>query len=290
MPEYIKAKTILSKVKGTDTWFGLMYNMNLYRGCQHGCIYCDTRSDCYRVGDISHIRVKENALELLEKELKSKIVKGTVGFGSMNDPYMPLEAKEEITKKALLLCEKYRFPVHIITKGVLVERDIEILSRINAHNYAAVSMTITTADDNLARIIEPGAEVSSKRFAVIKKLADAGIYSGITLMPILPFINDTEENVREIVRMAAGAGARYIIPSFGVTLRDTQRLYFYNQLDKHFPGIKEKYIKYYGNSYGCNSPDYSKLYSVLKNECSKVNITTKMEKYEAPVNPLWKLF
>src|SRR5204862_216106 len=157
-------KTILSSIKpGADTWFGLRYNMNLYRGCQHGCIYCDSRSDCYKLGDLSDIRIKENALQLLEKELKGKRERGTIGFGSMNDPYMPIEKETELTHNALKIVNRYRFPVHIITKSNLVTRDIDLLKE-TGKVYAAISITITTVDDKLSKIIEPGAPTSSQRF------------------------------------------------------------------------------------------------------------------------------
>ncbi|HEY4788958.1 MAG TPA: radical SAM protein, partial [Bacteroidales bacterium] len=195
MARFIEAKTILAHVKqGPDNIFGLKYNMNLYRGCQHGCIYCDSRSKCYQLGELSDIRIKENALLLLEKELKSKRERGTIGFGSMNDSYMPIEKTEELTRKTLQLALRYRFPIHIITKSNLVVRDIDILKEISKI-YAAISFTITTADDRLSKLIEPNAPVSSLRFDAIRTLSEAGIYTGITLMPVLPFITDEQDNL-----------------------------------------------------------------------------------------------
>ena len=247
MTRTITAKTILSSVKpGIDSWFGLRYNMNLYRGCQHGCIYCDSRSNCYQLGDLSDIRIKENALLLLEKELKSKRERGTIGFGSMNDPYMPVEKSEELTRRALQLVRRYRFPVHIITKSNLVVRDIDLLKEIG-RIYAAISLTITTTDDNLSKLIEPNSPISSQRFEALRQLSEAGIYAGITLMPVLPFITDEQENLLDIVYKAKENGAKYILASVGMTLREGQREYYYEQLDKHFPGLKEKYSQTYGN-------------------------------------------
>lgn len=186
--KFIEAKTILSKLKQTDSWFGITYNMNLYRGCQHGCIYSDTRSECYGIGNISTISIKRNALELLSHELSSKRKnKGTIGTGSMNDPYMPIENRLRLTRQALQLIEKEKFPIHIITKSNLVTRDIDLLQEISK-TYAAVSFTITTTDDWLAGKIEPNAPTSSSRFEALKQIADKGIYTGITLIPILPFI------------------------------------------------------------------------------------------------------
>jgi DNA repair photolyase len=172
--EEIQAKSILSKVKN-DSFFGLTYNMNLYRGCQHACIYCDSRSVCYQLGELSHIRYKGNAIELLKKELSKKKLKGTIGFGSMNDPYMPVESKMQLTRQALEVVSQHRFPVHIITKSNLVTRDIDLLSKISKV-YAAISFTITTADDDLARIIEPNAPSPSSRFEALRLLSENNIY------------------------------------------------------------------------------------------------------------------
>ena len=289
MIKKIQAKTVLSKVKGNDSWFGLTYNMNLYRGCQHACIYCDSRSTCYQLGELSDIRYKENAIELLAKELRGKKLKGTIGFGSMNDPYMPVERKMELTRKALETVYYYKFPVHIITKSNLVTRDIDLLSKISKI-YAAISFTITTADDDLAKIIEPAAPSPSERFEAIKELSKNGIYTGITLMPILPFINDTEKHVQELVDKAIESGAKYIIPFFGLTLREGSREYFYAQLDKSFKGVKEKYVKSFGLSYGCNSPNADVLYKLLFNAMKKHKIPKQMKFYQSDIPDQLKLF
>ena len=196
MTEYIKSKTILSRLSGApDPYFGITYNMNLYRGCQHQCIYCDSRSKVYRLGDLSHIRIKQNALFLLEKELRSKRKKGTVGTGSMNDPYMPVEAKEQLTRRAMELLAHYHFPVHALTKSDLVLRDMDIWQEL-AKVYAAVSFTITTPSDELSRKIEPGAPLSSLRFKAMESLARDKIYCGVILSPVLPFLTDKEESIR----------------------------------------------------------------------------------------------
>jgi len=288
--EYIQAKTILSKLKNVpDKWFGLTYNMNLYRGCQHQCIYCDSRSECYRIDDFAKIQVKENALQLLEHELKKKKLKGTIGTGSMNDPYMPVERELELTKGALRIINKYNYPVHILTKNALVLRDIELLIHI-AKTYAAVSFTITTYDNNLAKIIEPAASITSERFKAIKQLSDAGIYTGVLLMPILPYINDTIENITAIVEQAKACGAKYIIGAMGMTLRDKQRDYYYAKLDNHFPGIKEKYIARYGNNYSAQVPDYLKLQKYFEDLCLKLKIPGKMNFYAAHTPEQLSLF
>jgi DNA repair photolyase len=290
MPRFIEAKNILSTIKDSPyNIFGLKYNMNLYRGCQHGCIYCDSRSKCYQLGELSDIRIKENALVLLEKELKSKRVKGTIGFGSMNDPYMPVEKEYELTRNALILANRYRFPVHIITKSNLVTRDIDVLKKIS-NDYAAISITITAFDDNMSREIEPGAPLSSQRFDAIKELSDAGIYTGITLMPILPYITDTSENIKSLIMKAKECGAKYILAFMGMTIREGQREYFYKELDKRFPGLKEKYISSFGERYGCDSPEIRKLNDLYLTLCNTLDIKTKMEFYKPPVIKQLELF
>jgi DNA repair photolyase len=273
----IKAKTILSTFKmDENNIFGIRYNMNLYRGCQHQCIYCDSRSKCYQIENLADILIKENAIELLEKELRSKRTKGAIGLGSMNDAYMPIEKEKRLTRSALELILKYRFGVHIITKSNLVLRDIDLLKEISKV-YTAVSFTITAAEDDLSKKIEPGAPSSSKRFEAIKELSNNGIYTGITMMPILPYITDYEENIEKIVKEAKKAGAKYIIGFMGTSQREGQREYFYNKLDQLFPGTKEKYISRFGNNYSCPSPDSAKLYKLFYDLCSRESIDTKMK-------------
>ncbi len=271
----ITAKTILNHVKQPDTWFGLKYNMNLYRGCQHQCIYCDSRSECYRLGDLAEIRVKTNALEILADALPRKKVRGTIGFGSMNDLYMPVEVEYELGRGALAIIRKNQFPVHILTKSDLVLRDLDLLEDIS-RIYAAVSFTITTADDELAAKVEPGAPRPSARYMAMRKLADAGVLTGVTMMPILPFLEDDPENIRQIVRRAAEAGAGYIIPAFGMTLRPGSREYYYQQLDRHFPGVKDRYIRTYGNSYQCSVPNWQELHEIFQEEISRAGIVSRI--------------
>lgn len=283
MEEPIRTRTILSRLRTRDTLFGITYNMNLYRGCSHGCIYCDTRSTCYGIGDISRIRIKENAVALLEKELSGKKGhKATIGTGSMNDPYMPCEKRHRLTRSALEIISRHRFPVHVITKSGLVARDKDILSEISGKSYAAVSFTVTTSDDTLARITEPGATPPSLRFNAMEKLASAGIYTGVTMMPILPFINDRPENITEIMRMAASSGASYVLPMFGVTLREGSRDFFYCTLDKHFPGIKGRYEQTFANRYECFSPRYADLRDVFLQGASRYGLSGSMRFYEPP--------
>ncbi|MBP1645103.1 MAG: radical protein [Bacteroidetes bacterium] len=288
--KYIQAKSILSKLTHTDSWFGISYNMNLYRGCQHGCIYCDTRSECYGINDISQISIKENAIELLQKELSSKRKqKATIGTGSMNDPYMPIEKEIRLTRKALELINKYKYPVHIITKSNLVERDIDLLEEISK-TYSAVSFTITTFDDKLSNIIEPFAPSTSLRFNAIETLAKKGIYTGITLMPILPFINDNIENIKSIIHKAKDSGASYILPAFGLTLRKGSKDYFYTELDRSYIGLRAKYESCFQEKYICSSPNYLKLQEVFENETQKLNIKSQMEFYKPKEENQLKMF
>jgi DNA repair photolyase len=287
---YIETKSILSKIRKRDTWFGITYNMNLYRGCQHGCIYCDTRSECYQVGDISQISVKQNALDLLPQELYSKRKnKATIGTGSMNDPYMPIEKGLQLTRRALQIIANEKFPIHVITKSNLVERDTDVLQDISK-TYAAVSFTITSADDSISQKIEPHAPPSSERFKVMKLLADKGIYTGITLMPILPFINDTKENITAIIKQARESGASYILPMFGVTLRKGSRDYFYKVLDNNFVGIKERYQYRFGEQYECFSPNYNALNNMFQEQCAKLGISTCMKFYRPKIYQQQSIF
>jgi DNA repair photolyase len=279
MIQYIEAKSILSKLKTEDSYFGITYNMNLYRGCQHGCIYCDTRSEFYEI-NISNKKNKKNALDLLVKELHPKKKnRATIGTGSMNDPYMPIEKELQLTRKALQIIANNKFPVHIITKSNLPERDADILQDISKI-YAAVSFTITTADDALSQKIEPQAPPTSERFKAIKLLAEKGIYTGITMMPVLPFINDTKENLTAIMQHAKESGASYIIPMFGLTLRKGSREYFYNALDEDFEGLKEKYQSRFGEQYECFSPHYKMLKETFQELCIKFGIDSRMKFYQ----------
>ncbi len=275
MVREIQTKTILNPVPQPDTWFGLKYNMNLYRGCQHQCIYCDSRSLCYQLGDLGDIRVKVNALELLGDALPRKRVRGTIGFGSMNDPYMPVEREYRLTRGALNIIARHRFPVHLMTKSDLVLDDLELIKEIS-RRYAAVTFTITTADDQLASVLEPGAPPPSARFTAMKAISAAGVLTGVTMMPILPFLEDTEENISEILHRSLESGADYIIPAFGMTLREGYREYFFQKLDLHFPGIKEQYIRTFGGRYQCSSPNWEKLNRLTDKFSSEADIPLRI--------------
>ena len=280
MIKEIQAQVLLAHSKQPDSWFGLKYNMNLYRGCCHRCVYCDSRSECYQIENFDgDVLVKVNAIELLRKELAGKRVKGPIGLGSMNDPFMPLPPGVSLTGQALAVIAEFGFPVHIITKSALVLQELETLRRIS-QIYASISFTITTADDALAAKIEPGSSRPSERFAAMKTLAAHDVQTGITMMPILPFIEDNEENITAIVEQAAANGASYIIPGMGMTMRDRQRAYYYRQLDALFPGIREKYERTYGDRYSCDTPNAPQLYRLFNALCEKHHIATKLPLYE----------
>ncbi len=286
----IQAKRLLGHVKQPDDWFGLKYNMNLYRGCQHQCIYCDTRSECYQIEDFENeILYKENAIELLRKELATKRVKGVIGLGSMNDPYQPIETELHLTHKALEVIAEFGFPLHIITKSSLILNDLEIIKKIN-RVFATISFTITTTDDALAKIIEPGASLPSQRYDAMKILSDNEIQVGISLMPILPFIEDNEENIKAILEKAHEAGVKYIIPAFGMTMRDRQRNYYYQRLDEYFPGLKQKYISKFGGNYSCGPNNYYKLKDTFEKLCKKFAISPRIIPYKISKEEQLSLF
>ncbi|MDR1416804.1 MAG: radical SAM protein [Prevotellaceae bacterium] len=273
--ELIPAKTILQKSAYGNSWFGIDYNMNLYKGCPHGCIYCDSRSSCYQVDNFDTVRTKKDVLEILEKELQAKRKKGIVGIGAMSDAYNPFERKYEITRKALTLIKKYRFGVSIETKSDLIVRDVDVLKEVSKLQGAILKLTVTTSDDNLSKIIEPNVCASSFRFRAMKRLSDSGLFVGTLLTPMIPFITDTEENIRQVVRLSHENGAKFVWSMGGVTLRDNQRLYFYSKLDRHFEGLKNKYIKTFGSSYVCN-PLNKNITAVFKEECEKYGLLYAM--------------
>lgn len=275
--DFVPAKTILTKSKGGNEWYGIDFNMNLYRGCSHGCIYCDSRSNCYHIDEFDIVKGKENSLLILEKELFKQKKIGVVGIGAMSDTYNPQEIKYEQTRSTLKLLLKYGFGVSIDTKSDLILRDIDILKEINKKNNCIVKFTITTPDDELSRIIEPHVCVSSRRLKAIKELNENGIYTGIMLNPVLPFITDNENDIKRLVKLAHEHKAKFIHTYMGVTLRENQRDYYYEKLDENFPGLKEKYINTYKNNYICNPTNSRKLYQVFIEECEKYGILYKME-------------
>lgn len=260
----IYPKSILSPKNG----------MNLYRGCTHGCIYCDARSTCYQMDHVfEDIAVKVNAPELLEQALRRKRNKCMIGTGAMSDPYLHAEKDLKLTRRCLELIEEYGFGLAIQTKSDLILRDLDLLKRINQKTKCVVQMTLTTYDENLCKILEPNVCTTKRRAEVLNILRDEGIPTICWMTPILPFLNDTEENIRGILNYCVAAKVYGIIQfGIGVTLRDGDRQYFYNKLDKHFPGVQEKYIEKYGNAYELPSPNQPHLLKVLTEECRKNNM------------------
>lgn len=275
--EEIECKQLLTKSKDSSLWFGNDYNMNLYKGCCHGCIYCDSRSDCYHIEDFDSVRVKKDCVTILEKELRSKKQKGVVSIGAMSDPYNPFEKELEVTRKSLALLDRYGYGVSLDTKSDLVVRDIDILERISKHSDVCIKITITTPHDSISSIIEPNVCVSSKRFEAVAKLSEKGIYVGILMNPLLPFISDSEEDIKQMVQKASVAGAKFIHTFMGVTLRTNQRDYFYQQLNKHYSGLSNQYATSYGSRYDCRIPKWKHKYEVFKQECERYGILYRME-------------
>lgn len=266
---YVTSKGILSAKNG----------INLYRGCSHGCIYCDSRSKCYHMDhEFEDIEVKENAIVLLEDALKRRRRKCMIGTGSMTDPYIPPETEIGNVRKALFLIYEYGFGVTLITKSSRILRDLDLLKKINDKTKCVVQMTMTTYDESLCRKIEPNVSTTYERFEALKKFRDAGIPTVVWLSPILPYINDTEENINGILDMCIEAEVYGIICfGMGVTLREGNREYFYKQLDSEFPGVKDKYIQQYGNRYIIESSSNNKLMDLFNKKCSENRIVHNNE-------------
>ncbi len=261
---FVTAKGILSAKNG----------MNLYRGCSHGCIYCDSRSKCYHMEHaFEDIEVKENAIDLLEYALKHKRQKCMIGTGAMTDPYIPLELEIGNVRKSLQLIYEYGFGVTILTKSDRILRDLDLLQKINETTKCVVQMTLTTYDEALCRKIEPNVCTTQERFAVLKRLRDLGIPTVVWLTPILPFINDTQENLLGILELCREAKVYGIICyGMGLTLREGNREYFYQQLDRLFPKMKERYVRTYGNRYEIESPVNGRLMKIFHQKCAEYGI------------------
>ena len=261
---FVDAKGILTSNNG-------MTGMNICRGCSHGCIYCDSRSKCYQfTHPFEDIEVKQNAPELLEKALRSKRKKCMIGTGAMSDPYMHCEEELGLTRKCLEIIKKYEFGLAILTKSDRILRDIDLLDEINRSAKCVVQITLTTYDDDLCRILEPNVCNTKRRIEVLEEMQKRGIPTIVWLTPILPFINDTEENVTSILEECARVGVKGIIDfGMGLTLREGDREYYYAALDKHFSGMKQRYTQRYGNSYELPSPNAKALQGILRRICKE---------------------
>jgi DNA repair photolyase len=267
---FVDAKGILTGGKG-------QYGMNIYRGCSHECIYCDSRSTCYRFSHaFEDIEVKQNAPELLEQALKSMRRKGMIGTGSMSDPYMHCEEQLGLTRKCLEVIYQYGFGAAVQTKSDRILRDIDLLDAINRRSKCVVQITLTTWDDRLCRIVEPNVCNTQRRVEVLEAMRKRNIPAVVWLTPILPFINDTEENIRMILEACAQVGVKGIICfDMGLTLREGDREYYYAALDRHFPGLKEKYIRTYGGAYEIPSPRSAQLMNLFISFCRDHGILYK---------------
>lgn len=261
----IRAKSILSARNG----------MNLYRGCTHGCIYCDSRSTCYRMEhDFEDVAVKVNAPQLLEQALRRKRRRGMIGTGAMCDPYQPIEGRLLLTRRCLEIIERYGWGVSLLTKSDLILRDVDLLARIHARAKCVAQMTLTTCDANLCRILEPHVCNTQRRAEALEALREAGIPTVVWLTPILPFLNDTEENISGLMELCVRAGVKGVVTfgGLGLTLRDGDRQYFYRKLDEHFPGMKQRYIRTYGDAYELPSPRSERLMQIVRETCERHGI------------------
>lgn len=276
--EYIPAKNIVTKTNSPGSWFGIDYNMNIYRGCCHGCIYCDSRSDCYRIDRFDTVRVKEDALPIIRDDLRRKVKTGVVGTGAMSDPYNPFEKEMELTRHALELIDAFGFGAAIATKSALLKRDLDVLLGIKEHSPVICKVTVTTADDGLAKKVEPRVSLPSQRLELIQTLREKGIFAGILMMPVLPFLEDSEDSILSIIKAAHEVDADFIYPSFGVTLRNNQREWYFDRLREQFPerDLVSEYMKHYKNSYQCPSPKSKKLWHVFSKECERYGILYRM--------------
>lgn len=266
---FVDAKGILSSQNG----------MNLYRGCTHGCIYCDSRSECYQMKhDFEDIEVKQNAPELLERALRSKRRKCMIGTGAMCDPYMHCEEQLKLTRRCLELIDEYEFGVTVQTKSDRILRDLDLLTSINRKARCVVQMTLTTYDEELCRIVEPKVCTTRRRYEVLRIMKENGIPTVVWLSPILPYINDTKENIEGILEYCREAGVYGIICfGMGVTLRKGDREYFYAALDKHFPGMHEKYHRRFGYDYEIPSERSGELMRYFRSFCKENHIVSNCE-------------
>ena len=278
---FVDAKGILTSNLGYT-------GMNVYRGCSHGCIYCDSRSKCYQfTHPFEDIEVKRNAPELLEQALKSKRRKCMIGTGAMSDPYMHCEEELQLTRRCLEIILKYGFGAAVQTKSDRILRDIDLLDEINRSAKCVVQMTLTTYDDDLCKILEPNVCNTRRRIEVLEQMRERGIPTVVWLTPILPFLNDTEENITSILNECARVGVKGVIDfGMGLTLREGDREYYYAALDRHFPGMKERYIARYGNAYELPSPNAKKLKAVFRQICREHGILSTPDECFRFINEL----
>lgn len=275
--ELIDARTIVATNKGLNqNYLAAEYNMNLYHGCPHGCIYCYARGAYWGIKEFDRVRAKKDALKIVRDDLQRKVKPGIVSTGGMSDPYNPEEAEHKLTRNCLELLNAFEFGICVLTKSALVTRDIDVFQDIREHSPVNVSVSITCAEDELSGKLEPGAPSSSRRFQAIEELSNNGIIAGVLLDPVMPYLTDTEENIREIVRRAKAHGARYVYASMSVTMEGVQREYFYEKAETVCPGIAARYRKSFDQRYRCHSPKGKKLYAAYQEECDKQGLLSDM--------------
>ncbi len=283
MIKHTQAKIAFTTAKEPTFWFGCKHNINPYRGCEHHCIYCDSRSQCYHVEQFDEVvEAKMNMPELLKSELAKKRSKGIMGFGAMSDPWTPAEREIELTKRCLEVLKDFSWPVHLTTKSDMCIRDSELLGEIAKRSYCCVAFTLTTTDDTLAKKIEPNASPPSQRLKAMKRLADSGVKVGTIMTPILPFIEDGKENILSIITATQAAGGTFNIGFLGMTMRDRQRAYFYKKLDEHFPNVRKQYEREYGESYSCSVPNDKELTAYARKLCHDIGMVYDMKNFSYP--------
>jgi DNA repair photolyase len=269
---FVEAKGILTGKTGS-------FGMNLYRGCTHGCVYCDSRSLCYQfTHPFEDVEVKQNAPELLEKALRAKRRPCMIGTGSMSDPYQPCEERLQLTRRCLEIIRRYGFGATLLTKSDRILRDADLLEEIHRETRCVVQMTLTVWDEEQSRILEPGVCTTRRRVEVLREMQRRGIPTVVWLCPVLPYLTDTEENLRPILEACAETGVRGIVSfGMGMTLRDGSREYYYAALDRHFPGLKERYIRRYGSAYEVPSPRSGALTAYFRSFCASHGILSAPE-------------
>lgn len=271
--EIFPVKKLLTPVKGSmENFFYTDYTLNLYRGCNHGCIYCDSRSLCYHMEDFGKVRKKENCPAMLRAELAAKRKPGVISLGSASDPYNAFEPQERLTRQALMLMRQYGFGISFSTKSALIIQDGGLLASLSRRAPVGVAFSITCAQDSLSRLVEPGASPTSQRFEAMANLAAQGVWCGSWLNPVLPFLTDSWENIQKLLRMTHEAGGRFAVCFFGMTLRDGSRDYYFRALDQAFPGLKQQYLTAFGNAYECPSPQARELYRRYRAECEGLGL------------------
>lgn len=285
---YIEPKSVLSKWREKKNEWGIAYELSLYGGCSYGCMYCEVPGRLH-AGDRSVISVPHRAVELLQEALDEKRTKGTIGIGLTTEPYMPLEKEMELTRQALAVIADRGFPVHVLTKSDLVCRDVDVLKKVS-RTYAAVTFSMTTVDDALARLVEPDLPLPSVRLQAMKHLADQGIYTGVALRPVLPFVNDAIEDVLAVVEQAAEMGASYVLPFFGLTLSPRYRPYFLERIAAIFPKMPQRYQVYFEDRQECMSPNAYYLNEYFQSKIMELGLTSKIKRYHPKENGQLSLF